>query len=233
MESLCLLFFVLMFTTCFVLWYYEKRKKPKENRIVAKLTMKAIIRWEQLNQKAFSALNYDNENETISLLYLCKHPAGDISLDEFKNSLTESSLKQMVSDFERQISLVSQFQAKAKKKEGEKEKSKENNEQPHVFIKDTVAMLVMNGLDVNFALNDMELCDLPVFLQAYDELKKEKLTSQRLWAFMLLQPYLSKGTQPKDIYPFPWEAEADSISEDELEARKNEFKIFQKTGLNK
>lgn len=193
-----------------------------------KLTIKAVIRWEQLNKKPFSQLNYNSEDEVLSLFYVCTlFDKVQFSLEEFKTNLKPTDAKRMVKDFERQTSLTSQFQIVVKKKD------KESEDSNPIYIKDIVAMLVMNGLDVYFAMNDMELCDLPVFLQAYDQKVKDRLTAQRLWAFMQLSPHLEKGTTPKDIHPFAWELEEEIISEETMEEGKNEFQTFLKTGLTK
>lgn len=200
----------------------------KQSYTPIKLTIKAVIRWEQLNKKPFSQLNFNSEDEVLSLFYVCTlFDKVQFSLEEFKKGLKPSDIKQMVKDFERQTSLTSQFQIVVKKK------SKESEDSNPIYIKDIVAMLVMNGLDVYFAMNDMELCDLPVFLQAYDQKVKDRLTAQRLWAFMQLSPHLEKGTTPKDIHRFAWELEEETISEEEMEAGKDESITFLKTGLKK
>jgi hypothetical protein len=194
-----------------------------------RLTMKAIIRWEQLNKKPFSQLDYSSEDEIISLFYVCDQSTEiKVSLDEFREGLQEQEAKKMVKDFERQTFLASQFQSVSKKKSKEAKASEDSNP---IYIKEIVPMLVMSGLDVYFALNEMELCDLPIFLQAYDQKVKDKLTAQRLWTFMQLSPHLEKGTTPKDIHPFSWEMEEERISEEDMEKGKNEFATFLKTGL--
>lgn len=193
-----------------------------------KLTIKAVIRWEQLNKKTFSHLNLEHEDEVLSLFYVCTlSNQSQFTLEEFKISLSASDAKRMVKDFKKQISLTSQFQLPSKNK------SKESADSNPPYIKDIVGMLVMNGLDAYFAINDMELCDLPVFLSAYDQKVKDQLTAQRLWAFMQLSPHLEKGTKPQDIYPFAWELEEETISEEEMEKGKSESITFLKTGLKK
>lgn len=191
-----------------------------------RLTMKALIRWEQINKKPFSLLDYSNEDEIVSLFYVCDQ-SGKItkSLIEFKESLTQPEVKKMISDFERQTSLLSQFQAPSESK-GQSEES------IPIYIKKVIPMLIMDGLDVSFALNDMELCDLPIFLQAYDQKVRDKLTAQRLWAFLQLSPHLAKGTTPKDVHPFAWEIE-EELTEEDLKEGRSEFEAFMKAGLKK
>lgn len=193
-----------------------------------RLTMKAIIRWEQINKKPFSLIDYRNEDEIISLFYVCDQTVKTVSLDEFREDLKEEDAKKMVKEFERQTFLTAQFQTISKKKIKESKDSEDSNP---IYIKEIVPMLVMNGLDVHFALNEMELCDLPVFLAAYDQKVKDVLTAQRLWAFIQVSPHLKKGATPKDIHPFGWEMEEETISEEALKQGKNEFEAFLKTGL--
>lgn len=168
-----------------------------------RLTIRRIIKWEQLNQKPFSSLNYGDEDDIVSLFYVCKLPdEADISLSEFKKNLTEASLDEMIKKFEKQMLIDSQFQPVSKK---DIEESKDSDP---VYIKDLVPMLVMNGLDVHFALDEMGLFDIPIYLKAYDQRMKSDLESSRLWAFIQVLPHLSKNIKtPQDLYPFSWEIE--------------------------
>ncbi len=170
-----------------------------------RLTMKAIIRWEQLNQKPFSLLNYNNEDEIISLFYTCSLSDGiTSSLSEFKEKQTEESLKQMIQDFEKQTSFNFQFQVKTS--EDQEESTEDQEDSNPIYIKDIVPMLVMNGLDIHFALNEMELCDLQIYTQAHDKKVKHDLEYARLWAFLQVSPHLSPNIKsPKDLVPFGWE----------------------------
>lgn len=198
---------------------FRKRSYPS-----TKLTMKAIIRWEQLNKKPFYELDYGNEDDIISLFYSCILP--NKSLPDFKKQLTEKSAKKMVREFEKQTYLISQFQTESKKKN---ENSKPSDP---TYIKDIVSTLVINGLDVHFALNEMELCDLPIFINAYDQKVKDSLESARLWAFIQVSPHLSKAFKsPKDLYQFPWEVTQEPVSTTNMKEGKNEYQTFLQTGL--
>lgn len=165
-----------------------------------KLTMQSIIRWEQLNNIPFSDLEYDNEQHVVSMFYVCQSYK-DKTLIEFKESLSDDDLKTMIADFETEIAIQAQFQPKATPKLNEGEV--QSDEAP--MMSDTISQLVMAGLDASFVLHEMELCDLPVYIKAYDTKTKNDLTTQRLWAFIQLIPHLEKGTEPQDICPFPWE----------------------------
>lgn len=190
-----------------------------------RLTMKSIIRWEQLNKKPFAQIDYGKEDDIISLFYVCQQ-SDDLqtTFDEFKKGLTEESVQEMFAAFEKRISLTAQFQSGSKKKEAD-------DAGDDVYIKDVVPILVMNGLDVHFALNEMELCDLPIFLQAHDKNTKERLTAQRLWAFIQVSPHLKKGSTPKDLYPFGWEVEEQKEKSAEETAKgMSMFEAFMNSG---
>lgn len=191
-----------------------------------KLTMQAIIRWEQLNNKAFSQLNYSSEDDIISLFYVCTQNISEISLEEFKKDIPEESLTEMIKEFERQTFLSSQFQPPQTH-----DKNHSGDKTP-VYIKEVIPMLVMHGLDVYFALYEMELCDLPVYLAAYDRKIKDKLTAQRLWTFYQLSPHLKKGSKPETFHPFHWETEKENVSETQTEENLKAFQAFLKNGLS-
>lgn len=169
-----------------------------------KLTIKSIIRWEQLNGKPFSSLDYGNEDDIISLLYVCNlSEDAPVSLGEFIKTTPPDTTEQMVMEFSAHTAFLSQFQTKI-----EESKNEDSAGDNPVYIKDIVAMLVMNGLDAGFAFNEMEICDLHIFLQAYNEKMKQQYSSSRLWAFIQVSPHLPKRIKtPEDLLPFSWELE--------------------------
>lgn len=200
-----------------------------------RLTLKAIIRWEQLNNKPFSQLNNISDDEVLSLFYVCTlYDEVKTTFEEFKANLKPNQAQRISKELERQTHINSQFQPLANKKETKiKNTVQKNATQKDTYIKDTVAMLVMNGLDIDYVMNEMELHDLPLFLQAYDQKIKDTLTAQRLWAFMQLLPHLDKGTTPQDIHPFAWELAEETLSEEELEQSLEQSVTFLRTGLKK
>lgn len=192
-----------------------------------RLTIRAIIKWEQLNQKPFSSLNYSDENDIVSLFYVCRLPdEADVSLSEFKKDLTEASLEEMIKKFEKQMLIDSQFQPISKKRIEESQ-----NSDP-VYIKDLVPMLVMNGLDVHFALDEMGLFDIPIYLKAYDQKIRHNLESSRLWTFIQVLPHLSKNIKsPQDLYPFSWEIEEQKEkTKEDTEKGMSVFEAFMNSG---
>lgn len=192
-----------------------------------RLTIRAVIKWEQLNQKPFSSMNYGDENEIVSLFYVCQlSDEAGMSLAEFKESLTDDSVRGMIADFEKQTHIDAQFQPAPKKG------IDESKDSDPVYIKDLVSMLVMNGLDVHFVLDEMGLYDIPMYLKAYDQKIRNSLESSRLWAFIQVMPHLSKNIKsPQDLYPFSWEIEEQKEkTKEETEKGISVFEAFMNSG---
>lgn len=212
----------------------KKKELPdyEQSDTKTRLTVKSIIRWEQLNDKPFSSLDYNSENDIISLFYVCSIANEiNLSLIEFKEKLSESQISLMISDFERDTSLMAQFQQKISKTIS---KESDDTDTDPIYIKNLLPILIMNGLDAHFAMNEMDLCDLSLYLDAYDRKVKDRLESARLWTYILLSPHLSKKTKsPKDLYPFLWELEdITQETESEIEESKEILRSSLKYGLN-
>ena len=220
---------LLILLVVYAIWILTK----SDTRPAIKMTIKSVIRWEQLNQKPFSGINYNDAAEIVSLFYVCSPCREHTSFKEFRETLKVREVKRMIKDFQNQTAITAQFQIinQPTTKKAKKAK-KEQIPQPKIFIKDVVATLIMHGLDASFALNEMELCDLPLFQNAVDNSIKDQLTTQRLWTFIQLSPHLEKGTKPEDIQPFAWEEiEDDTLSKEEIEQSKKEYVSFLNKGL--
>lgn len=204
----------------------------KKDPSIIKLTIKSVIRWEQLNQKTFSEINYNDEAEIVSLFYVCSPSREYISLKEFRETLKVREVKRMIKDFQNQTAITAQFQTITQHVPKKKSK-KAKVSQSKIFIKDIVATLIMHGLDASFTLNEMELCDLSLFQNAADKKIKDQLVTQRLWTFLSLSPHLNKGAKPEDIQSFAWEEldDDEALTEEEIEQSKDEYVSFLNNGL--
>jgi hypothetical protein len=181
-----------------------------------------------MTDKPFSSLNYGKEEDIISLFYACGPM--DTTLEDYKKNLNEEVIKGYIADFEKQTAISSQFQ---KKKETTKKSGNKTDvpEKP-LYIKEIIPMLIMRGLDAHYTLNEMDICDLPIYLDAYETLMKESLETKRLFSFMIVSPHLSKKVKsPKDIFPFSWELE--EIKQEaakSIEEGKSDFELFANSG---
>lgn len=167
--------------------------------------IKTVIRWEQLRGKSFSLMDYADKDDVETLLYattICINEGQMYTLKEFR--LTQANDKvtaEMVKSLEREMSVLAQFQ---KNKGLPVSNSESDNSET---IGSIVSLLIMNGLEANYAYNEMELCDLPLFIEAYERKRKEQMESSRLWTYLSILPHVDgrKIPSPQELYAFPWE----------------------------
>lgn len=172
-----------------------------------KSNIKAMIRYELLTGKPFQKIDYGNESDVEDMLYcaiLCSN-SELITKEEFFNiAENESILNDMAAKLKRNISIIHQFmQQQAEINEGGTDN--ETN-----YIKDIASTLIISGgIDAEYLLHQMDVCDLPIYIEAYERHKREEMESSRLWTYYNMLPHIDKKKikTPKDIIPFPWELE--------------------------
>lgn len=176
------------------------------------LTIKAIIRWEQMRGKSFSLMDYTNQEDLEVLLYttvICTSPEKMYTFETFRQTLSNGRItREMVLALEKEIAVLTQFQ---KKQEGGEFA---NHNVPLGMISELVSTLIMSGLDAHYAMNEMELCDLPMYIGSYEKMRKEEMESNRLWTFFTMMPHIDAKKMKngaKDLIIFPWEEEEAKI----------------------
>lgn len=198
-----------------------------------KLNIQSIIRWEQLRGKSFSLMDYSDKDDIDSLLYtttICNNKDKMHTLEVFQHTLSnEKVTREMVMALEREMAFLSQFQ---KKKDVS---GIDGGEDSPGMIGELVSTLIMSGLDAHYVLEEMELCDLPLYIEAYEQKKKEQMESDRLWTYLNILPHVDskKLANARDLYPFPWE-EMEDVKEAErvLTEDAETFEIFMNNGIN-
>lgn len=171
-----------------------------------RLTIKAIIRWEQMRGKSFSLVDYADKEDIESLLYVMYITSDKpgYTFEVFRQVIVdERFMNAMSSDLGRIIEIVAQFQKKIASNIGNTEGSLE-------YIGSIVSTLIMAGLDAHYALNEMELCDLPLYLEAYERKRKEEMESSRMWTYFTMLPHVDAKKMKngaRDLIVFPWEEE--------------------------
>lgn len=198
-----------------------------------KLTIKVIIRWEQMCGKSFSSIDYTSQADTGALLYasvICNNPEASYTLEEF-NTLyqNEKLIRQLAVQLEKEARIIAQFQQSAAPTSGNKESEQTG------YIKDIVSTIILSGLSPDYAMNEMELCDLPMFIEAYERQKREQMESSRLWTFINILPHIDskKITSPKEIYIFPWEeSESKKTADLAIQDDADMFERFLEEGKN-
>ena len=169
-----------------------------------RLTIKAIIRAEQMLSKPFCDIDYANPDDLLALLY-CAVLANNqetMSFDTFKQIAgNEKQFRKMVHELEKANTVIRQFVTKDKSS-GEEDKPGTTE-----YVKNLVGLLIMAGLDASFAMNEMSVADLPVFIEAYEKRKREEMEASRYWTYLSIIPHIDqkKIRSPKDLTLFPWE----------------------------
>lgn len=201
--------------------------------MIIRLTIKAIIRWEQLRRKSFSLMDYTSKDDVDALLYtttICNNDGMVYTFDIFRRTLSnEKLIKEMISKLERETALLSQFQ---KKQEGA---NIGNTEGSPEMVGSIISTLIMSGLDAHYALNEMELCDLPLYIESYEKKRKEDMESSRMWTYLTILPHIDARKMKngaKDLIVFPWE-EVEREAEREINETEVEcFEELLKQGKN-
>lgn len=213
--------FIIVVTAAFINWNVNpgkpktvatppppKPKHPAKFKTSVRLSMRTLIRWEQLQKKSFSLMDYSDEKDMEALLYcsvLCCNPNEKMyTLDEFRHTMqNEKLVRQMGQALSREATVMAQFRQEAKD-------GVANREVTPGYINDIVSTLIMDGMNASYAMNEMDLCDLPMFVEAYERKRKEQMISSRLWTYLGMLPHINAKKLKdgaRDIYPFPWEEE--------------------------
>ena len=162
--------------------------------------------------KSFSLMDYSDRDDLETLLYtstICNSPGKMFTFEVFRETFSNKKVvREMVLALERELSVLAQFQKK------EARKDYVDSEKDPECIKDIVSTLIMYGLDAQYALNEMELCDLPIYIKAHEKIRKEEMESNRLWTFFTMMPHIDAKKMKngaKDLIIFPWEEEEAKI----------------------
>ncbi|MFT0500698.1 hypothetical protein ACMSD6_19985 [Bacteroides thetaiotaomicron] len=206
-------------------------KKRFSLNMKMRLNLKAIIRWEQIRQKSFSLMDYSDKDDIDALLYtttICNNEDVIYAFDVFRGTLSNEKLVQeMILKLERETSVLSQFQ-----REQEKQDIVNSNSLPEM-ISGIVSVLIISGLDAHYVLNEMEICDLPLYIEAYEKKRKEEMESARMWTYLTILPHIDARKMEngaKDLITFPWE-EAEKQAEKEIKETEIErFELFMQKG---
>lgn len=172
----------------------------------AVLNIKSIVRYEQITNKPFAEIDYSSENDANSLLYAVVLSNNDVvmSRDEFQLIIQNKKIfNEIVSELKKHGDVVQQFV-----KESDSFSSPTNDKKESGFIKDIVSTLILSGLDANY-IDQMWICDLPLFIAAYERVQREKMESERLWTYLSILPHVDgkKLKSAREMYPLPWEIE--------------------------
>lgn len=230
---------IILLVGYFLFGIIEKKKGDGENMPVerkavkkvgfAQLTVKSVIRWEQMRGKSFSLMDYSDREDMEVLLYAMSIDSFEVpyKYEVFKSVLANDKVMEGMSvSLGRIISVMAQFRHSTNAGSGGV-----NDDRPET-IGNIVATLIMSGLDAHYALNEMELQDLPLYIEAYENKRKDEMENARLWTYLTILPHIDAKAMEngaKDLITFPWEQkpkEETEINDAEVER----FEEFLKKG---
>ncbi len=191
-----------------------------------KITLKNIIRYEQLTGKSFNEFSMEID-DLISLLYAIENP--DIDYNLFKESVSSSkkALIKRGNEINRYLELSSQYYQKNISED--KIETRVNTQKQKVG--DVAIFLIYSGLDAHFVLNEMELQDIPLFYNGAIEKTKAKLENERRWTYLGILPHLSSPITEQQLVTFSWEEEeVKKQSEGSIKRDEKRFNEFMNNG---
>ena len=182
-----------------------------------RISLKQIIRWEQLRRKTFNAFDTAVADDVIALMYVTSKPS-DIEgslFDTYKDVALEKPelVKKHADEIGRYFTYINQFAEKAREEVVDPMALK--SEEPaddKVSLSEVAMNLLYSGVDARYLMDEVELCDLPMLARGSESAMRRKLEDHRLWTFLMVSPYLdSSCKKTTDLYPFPWEEEGKSV----------------------
>lgn len=171
--------------------------------------------------KPFTDIDITDEEDIKALLYCLSDMS--VPFETYKGIFDSPKVaKKEIAELMDCLSVRSQFIEKDKS-EGENESTEKT------FIKDMIAVLIAEGIDAHYVMEEMELQDIPIFISAVDYKHKETMERERLFTFLGMTPHIDVSKLPngeKDILPFPWEKKkADTaITEEEYDRIMEQLK---------
>jgi hypothetical protein len=189
-----------------------------------KITLKDIIRWEQLTGKSFFNIDYSDEDDLEYLLYVCDH--SEVTFGTFKEVFKNRKVvDKMLGEFNRYLALSSQFMpGQDDGKGGEKDTR---------YMKDIVSFIIVSGVDPHFVMEEMELQDLPLIVKALETKRRISLEDKRTFTYLTMLPHMDTSKLKngmEDILSFPWDNEKPKVqkqpvmSEEEFDRIMEQYK---------
>lgn len=166
-----------------------------------KLNIQAIRTAEKMLSKPFNKFDLTDEHTVKMLMYgmVSENNENTFTYKEFERVFEmEQMQKQIVSKFNDEMEYLRQFPKTEESAEPDTE----------AYMGDLAAYLIQSGMDAEFVLYKMKLFEIPDYVKAIDDLKKEQMEQERFWTYLNILPHVDgkKLTAPTKLVAFPWEA---------------------------
>jgi len=188
-----------------------------------KITLKNIIRWEQITGKSFFDMDYSSEEDIQYLLYVCDN--SDVTFDVFKEVFKNKKVvREMIKGISKYLTVSSQFMPKSEDSKGDGDNKG--------CMKDIISFLIVSGIDPHFVMEEMEIQDLPLLAKSLETKRRTELEDKRTFTFLTMLPHMDTSKLKngvEDILSFPWDNEEEEektevMSEEEFEKIMNQYK---------
>lgn len=197
-----------------------------------RITLKKIIEFELLRKHSFNSFDAENLDDVIALSYGLKSRREKVQMSfEKVLKLTKENpelIGEAFEDIGKELLYLSQFRETLSEVEKAEGKDKEQKE---IFVKDIVGRLALSGIDLAYLMNECELYEVGLLVEALDKKTREQMELQRFWNFIQLSPHLDKKTTMRDLIEFPWEAnkpKEDNVITDEEKRMAAEILNYKK-----
>lgn len=182
------------------------------------ITIKEIIRFEALSGKGFSASHLLDDTDCLALLYATdKEFYGKMTLEDYSGY--EKRIAEQFKYVSEQIKLINQYHAQGQDIPIDSDEEEVGSSASTTdLVRDLIAFGVVSA---EYAMNEMELWELPIYAKGLFNRKKYEAENDRAWVWHLLTPHMSKPITPTELHPFAWE-ESERAREEERNIRRIE-----------
>ncbi len=191
-----------------------------------KLTIEAIIRWEQMTGRSFATIDLSEDRDMRRLLY-CSTVVGienPVTFGIFERMLENGKVNNRL---RREFSSRSEFVAQFVRRQKTQDAAGTGANQTGTIASIAARLIITGGMDAHFVMRELFIEDLPMYIDALNDRIHHELESMRLWTYLQVLPHVNgrKISSPKKLFTFPWEKEEEerkareSIERDEQQLR--------------
>lgn len=234
------------------MWPFKKKEQKENNELKSilsilqkreeteiRLSVRALVMYEALSGKPFSATN-NSQEDMLKLMYsafVCS-TGFEISLGGFSAMLeNEKFANRLGGDLKRLQSFSEQFKNDEQFNDNEQSGNTEQGK-TDISITEMVDKLIFEyGIDPGYVLEKMQLWELNHFMKGAEDRYKDRMEEKRMWTYLQVAPQidLKKCNSPEKFLPFPWSKEENKKKKEKelaTEAGRAKATIGMKLNLN-
>lgn len=199
-------------------------------KIKTRLTIEAIIRWEQMTGRSFLHIDFSDERDMRRLMYCATVVCSPepFTFEAFEKTLeNERIATAAIRSISSYNAFVAQFSRKGALEGSVAATSAADN---NITVGAIASKLIVSaGIDARFVMREMLVEDMPMYIEALNDKLRHEEESRRLWTFYTILPHVNgkKIKTPQKIHIFPWEAEeAERRAREEMVRNEADFRRF-------